>query len=145
MRISDWSSDVCSSDLHPDLVGKTLLEADVRARCNVHVVGVWERGSYRSAGPETLIRPGTVLILAGSMEQLVAYDDAYARETSSQSPGVVIGAGRGGRDAGKDLAAAEVPDRTIEPRDRQSDVEGTGVSVPDWRGWSSDSNKKKTR
>src|SRR3546814_902671 len=65
-----------ASALHPDLVGKTLLEADVRARCNVHVVGVWERGSYRSAGPETLIRPGTVLILAGSMAQPAAYDDA---------------------------------------------------------------------
>src|SRR3546814_20619689 len=78
-----------ASALHPDLVGKSLLEADVRARCNVHVVGVWERGSYRSAGPETLIRPGTVLILAGSMAQLVAYDDAYPSEPSPDRNSVV--------------------------------------------------------
>src|SRR3546814_14906892 len=70
-----------ASALHPDLVGKTLLEADVRARCNVHVVGVWERGSYRSAGPETLLRPGTVPLLAGPMEQFAAYAHAHATAT----------------------------------------------------------------
>src|SRR3546814_15794162 len=57
------------------------------------------------------------------MEQLVAYDDAYASETSTQSPVVVIGAGRVGRAAGKDLAAAEVPYKIIEQRsDRIRDL-----------------------
>lgn len=112
-----------ASAIHPDLVGKTLLEADVRERCNVHVVGVWERGTYRPAGPETLITPGLVLILAGSADQLAAYDEAYGRAETTHSPVIVIGAGRVGRAAGADLAAAGIPYKIIEQRnDRIRDL-----------------------
>lgn len=63
--------------IHIDLVDKTLREADIRSKANVHVVGTWDRGSYQSAGPDTVLHHNAVLILAGSAEQLEAFDDAY--------------------------------------------------------------------
>ncbi len=105
-----------ASAVHPDLVGHTVREAHVRERCNVHVVGVWERGVYQSAGPETVIEPGTVLILAGSDEQLAAYDEAYGMGSVAKSPVIIIGAGRVGRSAGRVLRDAGVPYRIIEQR-----------------------------
>lgn len=104
---------------HPDMVGRTLREADVRERVNVHVVGTWERGRYRPAGPGTLIEHGVVLILAGSREQLAAYDDAFGAAARDRSPVVVIGAGRVGRAAGRVLGEAGFPYRVVEQREER--------------------------
>src|SRR3546814_5649333 len=50
MRISDWSSDVCSSDLHGDVAGKA------NCRCDVDKFGleidVAERGGFAFKVPE---------------------------------------------------------------------------------------------
>ena len=40
-----------ASAVHPDLLDRTLAESQVRQRVQVNVVGVWERGTYRAAGP----------------------------------------------------------------------------------------------
>src|SRR5690606_3738412 len=56
------------------LVGKTLRENNL-AELRVSVVGVWERGKFEIAGPDTEIGPSTVLVLAGSREQLERYDE----------------------------------------------------------------------
>lgn len=101
---------------HPDMVGRTLRDAEVRERANVHVVGTWERGRYRAAGPDTLIERGVVLILAGSHDQLAAYDEAFGAPARELSPVVVIGAGRVGRAAGRVLGEAGFPYRVVEQR-----------------------------
>jgi len=105
-----------ASALHPDLVGRTLQDAGVRQRCGVHVVGTWDRGKYHAWAPATIIEPNTVLILAGSAEQLVAYDDLYGVPVAAARSVVIIGAGRVGRAAGQLLARADVPHRIIEKR-----------------------------
>src|SRR5690606_4304254 len=43
------------------LVGKTLRENQL-AELGVSVVGVWERGRFEIAGPDTVIGPSTVLV-----------------------------------------------------------------------------------
>ncbi|CAN5908261.1 potassium channel protein [soil metagenome] len=101
---------------HRELVGKTLLEADVRARANVHVVGTWDRGVYQVAGLTTRMEAGTALILAGSAEQLGAFDEAYGIDGRPSSPVVVIGAGRVGRAAGRVLGKAGFPWQIVEQR-----------------------------
>src|SRR3546814_9552885 len=53
MRISDWSSDVCSSDLNSDRLGKTLW-TELDAGDKLRVVGVWD-------GPEEARRFGEEL------------------------------------------------------------------------------------
>lgn len=101
---------------HRDLAGRTLRETDVRERANVHVVGTWERGSYQPAGPDTLIEDGTVLVLAGSDDQLDAYDAAYGIPGVGVSPVIVIGGGRVGRAASRVLAEAGYPYKLVEQR-----------------------------
>jgi len=105
-----------ASAAHTDLVGQTLRTAGVRTRCGVDVVGTWERGRFHLAGPDTPIDEGTVLILAGTEEQLDAYDECFGLPHQEPSPIIVIGAGRVGRAAGKVLAGAGFPYKLIEER-----------------------------
>ena len=102
--------------IHIALVDKTLRESDIRARANVHVVGTWDRGVYQSAGPDTVLRLNGVLILAGSAEQLEAYDDAFG--VGEEIPGsvVVLGGGRVGRAAGRVLGEAGYDWQIVEQR-----------------------------
>jgi Trk K+ transport system NAD-binding subunit len=51
------------------LVGRTLREIRLPDHANVNVVGVWERGEFSAAGPNTKILPSTVLLLAGTRAQ----------------------------------------------------------------------------
>src|SRR5690606_16114943 len=103
--------------VHADLVGRTLAEAQIRQRANVNVVGVWNRGAYRSVGPETVVADGEVLILAGSAAQLAAFDAAFSVPHARERDHVLIlGAGRVGRAAAATLAGAGIPYRIVEQR-----------------------------
>lgn len=48
------------------LVGRRLRESGLREEVPASVVGVWDRGEFRFAGPDTEIKPHTVLVLAGT-------------------------------------------------------------------------------
>ena len=79
------------------LVGKTLAEARLRETTGINVVGVWERGRFESALPDTKITPHTVLVLAGTREQLYAYDELFVIYNVSGAPVVILGGGRVGQ------------------------------------------------
>ncbi len=96
------------------LEGLTLREADLRRRYNVSVVGLWQRGRFQLAGPESRLTATTTLILAGSAEQLAAYDTAFALEQRLDAPVVIIGGGRVGRAVGRTLEADGIDYRIVE-------------------------------
>ncbi|MCH2449325.1 MAG: NAD-binding protein [Gracilimonas sp.] len=79
------------------LVGRTLKESRIREDLGINVVGVWERGSFKSAHPEVEIHNHSVLVLAGTVEQLRKYDELFGIYGVSDEPVVIIGAGRVGR------------------------------------------------
>jgi voltage-gated potassium channel len=60
------------------LVGKTLAESKLRENFGVNVVGIWERGRFEIPHPESRVERTSVLVLAGSEENLAAYEDVYA-------------------------------------------------------------------
>jgi Trk K+ transport system NAD-binding subunit len=105
------------------LVGKTLAASGLRQQLGVTVVGVWERGAFQTAGPHTPITQHTVLVLAGSREQLDGYDRQYSRFNREETPVIVIGAGRVGRATARALhdqgleyrVIEENPQRIIDP------------------------------
>ncbi|MFQ5828393.1 MAG: potassium channel family protein [Candidatus Methylomirabilia bacterium] len=105
------------------LVGKTLRECRLRERANITVVGVWDRGQFQTAGPETRISPNTVLVLAGSQSQLDSYNRLFSLYRSSKAPVVIIGGGRVGRATGRALAERgidyciieQLPERVRDP------------------------------
>jgi len=79
------------------LVGKTLKESKLRQELGINIVGIWGRGTFLKAQPDTVIKKESVLLMAGSVEQLRAYDECMAIYRSSEKPVVIIGAGRVGR------------------------------------------------
>lgn len=96
------------------LVGQTLAESRLRDRVGVTVLGVWERGQFQLARPTTRIEPGTVLVLAGSEQQIEHYNALLCTEPPSCEPVVIIGGGRVGRAAGRALAERGMDYRIVE-------------------------------
>jgi voltage-gated potassium channel len=102
------------------LVGCSLADLDLRPRFGLSVVGLWDRGELRPARPDLVIEERSILLLAGTEEQLRAYDEAYApeeeRARSAEDGGgvVIIGGGRVGRAAAAALREAGTPFRIVE-------------------------------
>jgi Trk K+ transport system NAD-binding subunit len=96
------------------LVGKTLSESKLRSEAGVTVLGVWERGEFTCAGPDTLVKAETVLVLSGSAGQLALYNEHFRQEQPPSAPVLIIGGGRVGRAAGRDLLARGLDYRMVE-------------------------------
>jgi len=96
------------------LVGKTLKETRLREKLGVTVVGVWGRGRFEAAGPETLLRDNTILVLAGSREHLDNYDECFCVYNYSSAPVVILGGGRVGRATAQALALRGLDYRIVE-------------------------------
>jgi Trk K+ transport system NAD-binding subunit len=96
------------------LVGQTLRECEVPRRVGVTVVGVWERGRFEPALPDTPIQDNTVLLLAGSAEALDRYNEEFRSYNVSEAPVVVLGGGRVGRATGRALAKRGLDYRIVE-------------------------------
>jgi voltage-gated potassium channel len=86
------------------LVGRSLREIGLRAHANVNVVGIWQRGKFRIATPDMVISATSVLVFAGSREQLDQYDALFCIYNSTDKPVLIIGGGRVGRAVGAALA-----------------------------------------
>lgn len=99
------------------LAGRTLGEIRLRGRLGIGIVGVWRRGTFEVATADTMLEPTTVLLMAGTPEQLATYDRCYAIEGSEHlTSAIVIGGGRVGRAAGRSFARQGVDHRIIDQR-----------------------------
>ena len=98
------------------LVGTTLRQSRLRKQVGVSVIGVWDRGHFAIAGPETRITPHTVLVLAGSQPQLQHYDAGFAMYNVSKAPVLILGGGQVGRATGAALTERGMDYRLIEQR-----------------------------
>ena len=96
------------------MVGQTLAGIGLRSELGVTVVGVWERGVFQAARFETVIGINTILVLAATAEQLDQFNERYRAEGISDSPVIIIGAGRVGRAAARALAARGVDYRIVD-------------------------------
>jgi Trk K+ transport system NAD-binding subunit len=96
------------------LVGKTLQQSRLRETTGITVVGVWERGRFEIPTAATHINSTTVLLLAGSADQLKNYDEHIGGYQKLQAPVLVLGGGRVGRAAAEALEQAGIDYRVIE-------------------------------
>jgi Trk K+ transport system NAD-binding subunit len=103
-----------ASAANTPLVGRTLRDIRLPDHCSVNVVGVWERGVFVSAGPDTMVQPNTVLLLAGTRAQLDEYDALFCIYKASQDPVVILGGGRVGQSVAKALATQRIDYRIVE-------------------------------
>jgi voltage-gated potassium channel len=97
-----------------DLVGRRIQDLDLRAHCGVNIIGVWQRGVFERVDADTELRRQTVIILAGSEEDLRRYDERYGTSRGAVGEVIVIGGGRVGRAAAAALAAEGVDCTIIE-------------------------------
>jgi voltage-gated potassium channel len=96
------------------LVGKRLAESRLREEAGVNVVGLWERGAFVVPGPQTVIHATSVLVMAGSDEQIARFNDLTVIYSQAEAPVLVLGGGRVGRAAAHALAERDVPCRIVE-------------------------------
>ena len=96
------------------LVGQKLKDAMLRENYGVNVVGMWERGHFELPGPDTMLNNHTVLLLAGTEGHFAKYDHDFRDFKTNNSPVIIIGAGRVGRETAKALAERNIPYRVIE-------------------------------
>jgi Trk K+ transport system NAD-binding subunit len=101
------------------LQGKTLAESNLRQITGVNVVGVWEQGAFRASSPQTLMGDSTVLVLAGTAEQLDRYDEiigSHGAQSRPKGPVVVLGGGRVGQAVAKALKKRQVDFNVVEKK-----------------------------
>jgi Trk K+ transport system NAD-binding subunit len=99
------------------LEGKTLNESNLREKTGITVVGIWERGRFEIPQPQTQIKSSTVLLLAGSAEQLKKYDETfcvYRIYHTANAPVLILGGGRVGRAAAEALEERQISYQVVE-------------------------------
>lgn len=101
------------------LVGQTVSEADLRARCQINIAGIWQRGRFEIPSPTSLIESTDALILVGSTEQLAAYDEMFGIDRPKASHVIVVGGGRVGRAAAHALGNEGIGYRIIEQQENR--------------------------
>jgi voltage-gated potassium channel len=108
------------------MVGKTIAETQLRSMVGVSVAGVWERGQFRAATSRTTINDKTVLVLAGTAEQLTMYDQLFCIYHRAASAVIVLGGGRVGRATGRELRQRGIDFRIVErlPERVRAEFEG---------------------
>ena len=100
--------------MRTSLVGRSLQQSKLRETTGITVVGVWERGSFEIPTAKTLINSTTVLLLAGSAEQLKNYDEHFGGYQKSHAPVLVLGGGRVACAAAEALEEGGIDYRIIE-------------------------------
>ena len=99
------------------LEGKTLIQSKLREKTGVTVVGLWERGQFKIPQSQTRIDSTTVLVLAGSEEQLKKYDEVfsiYRVYHTTDAPVLILGGGRVGRAAAQILEERQIVYKVVE-------------------------------
>ncbi len=101
------------------LAGKRIAETDLRQRSGTTVIGLWEKGHFEPPLPQTMINASTLLLLAGTHEQLKTFEDVYGLpndEYGEDSPVLILGGGRVGLAAAEKLEEYNIPYNIIEKR-----------------------------
>ena len=98
------------------LVDKTISEVRLRELVGVTVAGIWQRGNFLVPSPETVLTADTMLVLAGSEEQMDAYNALFCIYHRSHAPTIIIGSGRVGRAAAAMFEQMELDYRIIEQK-----------------------------
>lgn len=100
------------------LEGKRLKDSRLRETTGASVVGIWERGKFQTPSPDALLGTGTVLVLAGTDEQLARYDEIAGTAAPNPAPVLLLGGGRVGLAAARVLEERGVPYRIVEKNPR---------------------------
>ncbi len=106
-----------ASAMRTPLEGKTLIDSGIRDKTGTTVVGLWKRGQFRLPRAESRIDSTTVLVLAGSVEQLESFERVYYTQDSrptNKALVLILGGGRVGLAAANALKQRGIAYRIVE-------------------------------
>ena len=114
------------------LVGRTLADSDLRKHTGLNVIGIWKRGHYEIASAATRIEATSVLVLAGSAQQIRSYDELFCIYHVSSGSVIIIGGGRVGRAIARALKEHDVSYYLVESnpariQDHETYIEGSAA------------------
>lgn len=117
-----------------NLVGKKLRDSNLRALTGINVLGSWERGAFQTVSPDMEITDKTILVVAGSEEQIKHYNEMFQSHQPIDAPIVIIGGGRVGRATARAIKARGLDYRIVEKspdliRDPEKYVLGDGANL----------------
>ncbi|WP_337431069.1 NAD-binding protein [Bilophila sp.] len=105
--------------IHTEFMGQTLRECRFRERFGLNVAGLWEGNSYMSARPDSRIDEASILLLAGTADQLEAYDRKAERwSKANRTPVLILGGGKVGEAAADALERRGLPFCLVEKNPR---------------------------
>ncbi|GAB4252747.1 MAG: NAD-binding protein [Thermoleophilia bacterium] len=110
--------------------GRTLAQAGIREQTGVTVIGIWERGRFTLAGPDTRISAGSVVLFAGTADQIKAVEK-LAGESAEDDFVLILGFGRVGSSAAAFLRQNGVPYRAVDLETPQRGHEDENLVVGD--------------
>ncbi|WP_319541502.1 NAD-binding protein [uncultured Pseudodesulfovibrio sp.] len=96
------------------LVGRTVKDCGLRDATGMNIVGLWEHGRLVPARPETVISSKTIMIMAGTEEQLKAYDEFVGEAPPMDAPVLILGGGRVGQSAARVLKQRNIDYMIVE-------------------------------
>jgi Trk K+ transport system NAD-binding subunit len=109
------------------MIGRTIGDGWLREATGLTVVGLWQRGQFHLPTPDRTLEPTTMLVLAGSQEQLNNFNELTAIYNLPDTPVIILGGGRVGRAAAaalqkrgiawciveKELSRVKMPEHTV--------------------------------
>jgi Trk K+ transport system NAD-binding subunit len=101
------------------LAGQSLATSQLRSQTGVTVVGTWDRGTLTPVTPDTVIKPHSVLLLAGSKGQIDRYSELFGHHPIGLSKVIIIGGGNVGQSTARLLDERGIDWTLIERQQRR--------------------------
>ncbi len=94
--------------------GRTIRETQIREATGVEIVNVWERGKLLPARPDTFLSHSSLLVVAGTEQQILELNLLLVIYDINYNPVLVIGGGKVGRATARAIRRKDVPVHVIE-------------------------------
>ena len=94
--------------------GRTIRETQIREATGVEIVSVWERGKLLPARPDTYLSNSSLLVVAGTEQQILELNLLLVIYDINYNPVLVIGGGKVGRATARALRRKDVEVHLIE-------------------------------
>lgn len=96
------------------LVGLTLEQAQARIEARTQILAVMRRGRLLPLAPNEELDDGMVLVIAGTQQDLAAYDAQFQNPQQLDGPVLILGGGRVGRAVAETFEASNISYTIIE-------------------------------